>query len=204
MTEVVKVLVQQSLVHRIFRFRPVRLLQNVRCTCQRSFGSSDFAADLINSFASELWALGSYNYLRQGRLRLVRLACALVRLPLSGCFDITGKITQDEVARVPGPSGGVDAVLFERNGGATPSFGYVVYVVPRGKWRCVPSGRRVYPTGPRSERSRARCLTPVGAVERSKDPASSRHPVSYGPHREPAWLGARSLTLGVRVLTMFV
>jgi hypothetical protein len=36
--------------------------------------------------------------------------------------------TFDEVARATNPSGKVDAVLVERNGGATTSFGYNIYV----------------------------------------------------------------------------
>jgi hypothetical protein len=45
----------------------------------------------------------------------------------------------DEVARVPAPGGGVDAVLVERNGGATTAFGYGVLLVPhrRGVHRYV-------------------------------------------------------------------
>lgn len=38
-----------------------------------------------------------------------------------------------EVTRVSSPSGRIDAVLVERNGGATTSFGYGLYVVPQGK-----------------------------------------------------------------------
>ena len=48
---------------------------------------------------------------------------------LLACF----LVSRDEVSRVTSPSGDVDAVLFEDNGGATTSFGYVVYLVPRGK-----------------------------------------------------------------------
>ena len=44
-----------------------------------------------------------------------------------------GDWSYDEVARVPSPSGQVDAVLVEGNGGATTSFGYYLYVVPKGK-----------------------------------------------------------------------
>jgi hypothetical protein len=40
--------------------------------------------------------------------------------------------SRDEVARVTSPSGRLDAVLVETNGGATTSFGYQAYVVPRG------------------------------------------------------------------------
>ena len=39
----------------------------------------------------------------------------------------------DEVAREESPSGSIDAVLFETNGGATTSFGYLVYLVPHGQ-----------------------------------------------------------------------
>jgi hypothetical protein len=39
----------------------------------------------------------------------------------------------DEVARVPDPNANVDAVLVETNGGATTSFGYEVFILPRGQ-----------------------------------------------------------------------
>ena len=39
----------------------------------------------------------------------------------------------DEVAREASPNGEVEAVLVETNGGATTSFGYRVFVVPRGE-----------------------------------------------------------------------
>lgn len=38
----------------------------------------------------------------------------------------------DEVSRVSSPDNRVDALLFEENGGATVSFGYSVYLVPKG------------------------------------------------------------------------
>src|SRR5882672_11460937 len=41
-------------------------------------------------------------------------------------------VSHDEVSRVPSNVGGLDAVLVETNGGATTSFGYLVYVVPHG------------------------------------------------------------------------
>jgi hypothetical protein len=41
-----------------------------------------------------------------------------------------GCVSRDEVARVTSPSGKVDAVLVETNGGATTSFGYEVFIVP--------------------------------------------------------------------------
>jgi hypothetical protein len=42
-------------------------------------------------------------------------------------------VTNDEVARVPSPSGQAEAVVFEGNGGATTSFWYDVYVVEPGR-----------------------------------------------------------------------
>lgn len=41
-------------------------------------------------------------------------------------------------------------------------------------------------------------LTFVEAAERSQHRGSCQHPVFVDHHREPVWLGARSLTLGVR------
>lgn len=46
-------------------------------------------------------------------------------LVLTGCFG-----SSDEVARVTSPSGKVDAVLVELNGGATTDFEYEVFIVP--------------------------------------------------------------------------
>ena len=41
-----------------------------------------------------------------------------------------GCASRNEVARITSPSGKVDAVLVETNGGATTSFGYEIFVVP--------------------------------------------------------------------------
>ncbi|HKB47700.1 MAG TPA: hypothetical protein VKC57_08390, partial [Ktedonobacterales bacterium] len=41
-------------------------------------------------------------------------------------------VSRDEVARVGSPSGRIDAVLIESNGGATTPFVYFVYLVPKG------------------------------------------------------------------------
>jgi hypothetical protein len=63
------------------------------------------------------------------------LRCAIIAALAfaSGCSDlIAGPVARDEVSRVADPAGNVDAVLVETNGGATTSFGYLVYVVPRG------------------------------------------------------------------------
>jgi hypothetical protein len=46
--------------------------------------------------------------------------------------SLVGEPSKDEVARVESPSGKVEAVLIETNGGATTSFGYEVYVVEYG------------------------------------------------------------------------
>ncbi len=57
-----------------------------------------------------------------------------------GCTNIAGEMRQDEVSRVISPSGAVEAVLVETNGGATTSFGYEVYVVEAQK-RYNPEGQ---------------------------------------------------------------
>jgi hypothetical protein len=44
-----------------------------------------------------------------------------------------GGWSEDEVARIACPSGGIDAVLTESNGGATTSFGYHIYLVATGR-----------------------------------------------------------------------
>lgn len=53
-------------------------------------------------------------------------------LVLTGCFR-----SSDEVARVTSPSGKIDVVLVELNGGATTDFEYEVFVVPvrESTWR---------------------------------------------------------------------
>jgi hypothetical protein len=50
-------------------------------------------------------------------------------------------VSEDEVARETSPTGDIDAVLTETNGGATTSFGYLVYLVPRGASVSHNSGR---------------------------------------------------------------
>jgi len=65
------------------------------------------------------WGLG---------LAAIALAILFVGLSLQGLFEWSF----DEVARVPHPSASLDAVLVETNGGATTSFGYEVFILPRG------------------------------------------------------------------------
>ena len=69
-----------------------------------------------------LWIVGT----------LVSLAVGAVLLMAWFFSGLVGEPSKDEVARVASPSGIVDAVLFETNGGATTSFGYEVYVVEHG------------------------------------------------------------------------
>ena len=57
-----------------------------------------------------------------------RVAGCLAGIILGGCSLFH---SEDEVARVTAPSGDVDAIIVETNGGATTSFGYRVYVVER-------------------------------------------------------------------------
>jgi hypothetical protein len=54
-----------------------------------------------------------------------------VLVALTACLSFP--ISHDEVSRVPSSAVDLDAVLVETNGGATTSFGYLVYVVARGK-----------------------------------------------------------------------
>jgi len=69
-----------------------------------------------------LWIVGT----------IVSLAVGAVLLLVILTYGLVGEPSKDEVVRVVSPSGKVEAVLFETNGGATTSFGYQVYVVERG------------------------------------------------------------------------
>jgi hypothetical protein len=57
---------------------------------------------------------------------------AFIAVAASAILWLASGSSADEVARVPSPQGEVEAVLVETNGGATTSFGYEVFVVPRG------------------------------------------------------------------------
>jgi hypothetical protein len=59
---------------------------------------------------------------------MIRFSPAL--LLVGACLSCS--VSRDEVSRVGSPSGRVDAILVESNGGATTPFVYFVYVVPRG------------------------------------------------------------------------
>jgi hypothetical protein len=63
---------------------------------------------------------------------LTALAASIVLLVAYFIFLLAGEPSKDEVARNTSPTGKVDAVLLEANGGATTSFGYEVYIVEHG------------------------------------------------------------------------
>jgi hypothetical protein len=63
---------------------------------------------------------------------LAALALAAIALIATIFSDLIGEPSRDEVVRVISPSGNIEAVLLETNGGATTSFGYEVFVVERG------------------------------------------------------------------------
>jgi hypothetical protein len=70
-------------------------------------------------------------------LLMMRLYPSPVGLSLALALTLSGCVTRDEVARIPSPGTGVDAVLVETNGGATTDFSYDVYLTRHG-W---PSGK---------------------------------------------------------------
>lgn len=63
---------------------------------------------------------------------LLALAVAAIALMAAVFSSLMGEPSRDEVARVTSPSGSIEAVLLETNGGATTSFGYEVFIVPHG------------------------------------------------------------------------
>ena len=70
--------------------------------------------------------------LHWARLCVVQFECrclllVVVAMSLSGCFR-----SEVEVARVANPTGDVEGVVVETNGGATTSFGHEIHVVPAG------------------------------------------------------------------------
>lgn len=65
-------------------------------------------------------------------MKFVGLALLFCVFCASSCVWGPGEASFDEVARVVSPDGRADAILVETNGGATTSFGYLVFVVPKG------------------------------------------------------------------------
>jgi hypothetical protein len=63
------------------------------------------------------------------KLIFLVLLCAIF---VPSCVSIAGDLSFDEVSIVTSPDGRADALLIETNGGATTSFGYLVFVVPKG------------------------------------------------------------------------
>ena len=56
----------------------------------------------------------------------MRSLAALVIMILTGCGSLLGGPSREEVAWANSPDGRTHAILFEKNGGATTSFGYIV------------------------------------------------------------------------------
>jgi len=63
-------------------------------------------------------------------MRLSQTVLVILLALTAACDD--GGWSWDEVARTRSPDGARDAVVVERNGGPTTSFGYEVFVVPHG------------------------------------------------------------------------
>lgn len=64
------------------------------------------------------------------RLRLLPMICLLF---VAGCHDAGGSCSSSEISRLVSPDGQRDAVLFERDCGATTGFSSQVSVVGRGE-----------------------------------------------------------------------
>jgi hypothetical protein len=80
------------------------------------------------------------------RTAALGLAC-LLALPTG----VGGCASYDEVARVQSPSGKIDAVLVETNGGATTSFRYGVHLVASGSAPAAPNRVAVLDGATRNE-----------------------------------------------------
>jgi hypothetical protein len=79
------------------------------------------------------FALACYRHFIRDQILRSRLflTCIISASAVAAC-TFWGGSSWDEVARATAPGGLIDAVLIERNGGATTSFGYEVFVVPSG------------------------------------------------------------------------
>lgn len=65
---------------------------------------------------------------------VIAIAAVLVALPVAAfvfLLILAPGASEDEVARVASPDDKLEAVLVETNGGATTSFGYEIYIIPR-------------------------------------------------------------------------
>ena len=63
-------------------------------------------------------------------LRMRHAYTLVASLMLTGCFDLAGSPSREEVAWANSPDGLSHAILLETNGGATTSFGYEVELHP--------------------------------------------------------------------------
>jgi len=76
------------------------------------------------------------------RRRRTTMACvALVLICLTGCDAM---ISHREVSRTLSPSGQIEAIVDEVNGGATSSFAYSIYLVAKGSDKLPPSDHAVF------------------------------------------------------------
>ncbi|MCW3845838.1 hypothetical protein OF829_01195 [Sphingomonas sp. LB-2] len=62
--------------------------------------------------------------------RLGAAAALILPLLLSGCLDLFGEPSRDQVAWAKSPDGLTHAILIETNGGATTPYGYLVELHP--------------------------------------------------------------------------
>jgi len=65
-------------------------------------------------------------------LYIAAAAALLLAVTVSAFLWLVPGPSADEVSRLAAPRGDIEAVLVETNGGATTSFGYEIFVVPRG------------------------------------------------------------------------
>jgi len=84
--------------------------------------------------AGYLGSLGVSKSMTRAVKSLSLIAASVVVFALAGMVLAVGWFSPsaDEVARIPSPQGELEAVLIEVNGGATTSFAYEVFVLPRG------------------------------------------------------------------------
>ena len=65
-------------------------------------------------------------------LYIAAAAAIFIAVAVSAFLWLIPGPSADEVSRLAAPRGDIEAVLIETNGGATTSFGYEIFVVPRG------------------------------------------------------------------------
>jgi hypothetical protein len=65
-------------------------------------------------------------------MRLIILSLLTILSFILGCTPLDGDTSYTEINRVTSPDSLVDAVLFQSNSGVTTSFGYRVFILPKG------------------------------------------------------------------------